>query len=300
MIGMFPTFTAKYETFSRALIAALVSLVNATSHHCGSWMEIKKKGERLMHRPLDGQLERVFRLDENSELVLLALADAGERQEDGHLFTNRYHFPGKFLGILDVELHPAELYLEFLLVLGADGFSIDRSVKVIRLRYTPLPFLKAVGNIVGGILSMPFMAHLYREYATRNEAKSNDKVLNMLACAFNITGCLGYAWSGLISLDISKDVHNLFSMTAIVGFGVGGVFIGILALKNHAVARIPAWIAGYMVVVPVTLAILFIIDDLFPSREFYEWMLFFSIQGWIIYLFIHTFNHQQSVKKINK
>ena len=89
---------------------------------------------------------------------------------------------------------------------------------------------------------------------------------------------IGKILTGIITEDVNMQIHVYFAIFTIFGGVIATVSYGILITRYPT--QVPKKVGIYMTLCIPIIAILTIIG--FPSRIFYEWILLFAIQSWII------------------
>ena len=117
-----------------------------------------------------------------------------------------------------------------------------------------------------------------------------------------LIGVFGIFSSGFISEDVAislypvttsvYDLHDILSTIQFVGLAIAGLLIGIIlvryplgilelgAYKNKS--KIFPILLGLIMIFLTPLLTIFYLLEFPPSSPFWEWMLFFSLFGWIL------------------
>ncbi len=163
-------------------------------------------------------------------------------------------------------------------LLDPDGYTIwDNWISDLgSSEHTPAPYLYDIACIVAGSMTLPltfymekFLAPLPKRANIGEQHFSRLRFrLSSFAFLFSLIGNFGYIGVGIFSADRDYDAFS------VLGQGPHGI-MSYLALYN---TKIPKILGIYGIFGPLTVAIL----NLIEGTELLEWMLLFSILGWII------------------
>ncbi len=179
-------------------------------------------------------------------------------------------------------------------LLDPDGYTIwDNWISDLgSSEHTPAPYLYDIACIVAGSMTLPltfymekFLAPLPKRANIGEQHFSRLRFrLSSFAFLFSLIGNFGYIGVGIFSADRDYDAfsvlgqgpHGIMSYLAFGGFTFGAFFMGWLIVLYNT--KIPKILGIYGIFGPLTVAIL----NLIEGTELLEWMLLFSILGWII------------------
>nr|MDO8086215.1 hypothetical protein [Candidatus Sigynarchaeum springense] len=80
----------------------------------------------------------------------------------------------------------------------------------------------------------------------------------------------------------SAHCHNPLATIAIIGFCTAGIVLGIMAIERVTGDLVPRRFGIFMLFISPLVTALFLVEIVPPSGNFYEWMVFFSIQARIV------------------
>ncbi|MEX2682970.1 MAG: DUF998 domain-containing protein [Candidatus Sigynarchaeota archaeon] len=168
--------------------------------------------------------------------------------------------------------------------------------------HTPLPILYDLACVFAGALTIPLTFFLEGIVAPRDSNMSRWRLrLASLGFLFGLVGNIGYIGVGVFSEDRNFwGLHGITSALAFGGFVVSGFFIALCALIYRT--RIPKKVGIYMLFVPPMTIVLQALPAVVPavSGPLMEWMLLFSILGWVDPLSIITlagFRREEEIRK---
>ncbi len=170
------------------------------------------------------------------------------------------------------------------------GYSIIRNYisDLGSTKYTVAPLFLDLGAMISAPLFIP--ATLYLEQALAPLPQNAGDLLTVSRPRMRLAS-IGYFWMclgliglfgiGLFSEDRSGPLHlhSYFSLLVFGSLIFSSISYGLLIIAFPTPLRkILGW---YMIFGPVTLGALYF-SRLYPSRQFYEWMLFASIFTWVL------------------
>ncbi|MHA1714099.1 MAG: DUF998 domain-containing protein [Promethearchaeota archaeon] len=182
-----------------------------------------------------------------------------------------------------------------------DGYTIwnnwisDLGGGTYKTPHTPMPILYDLACVIAGALTMPLTFLLESMVAPAPVNASDLRQLSKwrlrlanLGFLFGLIGNFGYVGVGLFSEDRNYwGLHNIFSGLAFGGFVLCGLFNGLCILLYRT--KIPKKFGLYMVIVPSLVLLLQGVSiPPYITGPFMEWMLLFSILGWVDPLSIIT------------
>nr|MDO8087055.1 DUF998 domain-containing protein [Candidatus Sigynarchaeum springense] len=222
--------------------------------------------------------------------------------------------------IVKISMIAALLAYHVLLVLGVifaqwtpdwsaiDGYTIwdnwisDLGGSKYTVPHTPLPILYDLACVIAGALTVPLTFFLEGVVAPRDSSMSRWRLrLVSLGFLFGIVGNVGYIGVGVFSEDRNFwGLHGVTSALAFGGFVVSGFFVAFCALIYRT--RIPKKFGVYMFFIPPLTIVLQALPAVVPavSGPLMEWMLLFSILGWVDPLSIVTLAGFKREEKILK
>lgn len=172
-------------------------------------------------------------------------------------------------------------------------------------RYTPIPKFLDDGVMITSILLVPVSFYLKKIFDLKSNQletiKISPKYSSLVLISFLI-GLFGIFGAGFFSEDIAislyphttsaYDIHEIFTVVEFVGVASAGLFIGIIFVRfpqgiieicgYEKMSKIVPIIMGLLMIFLTPIFCAFFLLELPPSTPFWEWMLFFSIFGWIL------------------
>ena len=164
--------------------------------------------------------------------------------------------------------------------------------------YTPLPYFLDYGNMISSILLIPCVFYLEKKLAplpkNEEDLKNMSRMrlrLGSIGWAWMIIGIIGMFGTGLFSEDRNPFyLHWWFTIVVFFGFAFCSFFYGLLITFFDT--EVPKVLGVYMFIVPmIIVAILFG----FGFQPFHEWIMFFSLLGWILplnWIFLKELNRE--------
>lgn len=157
--------------------------------------------------------------------------------------------------------------------------------------YTPLPILYDVAAFLAGLLTIPLTYFLEKQVAppptTIKDLKNISRWryrFSTMGFTIGLIGNICYMGVGIFSEDRNFwGMHGITSSLAFGGFVIMGLCFGLCILLYDDIS-IPKGYGWFMVIIPPLTLILFGLSSfglIGPSVPFWEWMLLFSILGWV-------------------
>ncbi|MFX1530960.1 MAG: hypothetical protein ACFFBC_07605 [Promethearchaeota archaeon] len=177
------------------------------------------------------------------------------------------------------------------------------------IKYTPAPFILDVTCTLSAILIVPLilnLSRLYRSNITVNLDNSKhtyyiyrfQRIFGNMGVSFLFIGVFGMFFVGIFSLDRSPlNSHYFFSTLAFGGFILGAFFTGLAIVLKQKL--FPKAIGYFMIFVPSTASIIFIICPEPLTRQFLEWIMLFSSLVWYYIIVFITLQKLNSILFFN-
>ena len=188
-------------------------------------------------------------------------------------------------------------------------------------RYTPIPKFLDDSVMITAILLVPpcfYIKHIFDSKSKQLESLNVPKGYSTLVLITMLIGVFGIFSSGFISEDVAIslypvttsafDLHDILSTVQFVGLASAGFLIGIIlvryplgilelcAFENKS--KIIPILLGLVMIFLTPILTVFYLLEFPPSSPFWEWMLFFSLFGWILTIGI-LFLHQIKTEELN-
>ena len=172
-------------------------------------------------------------------------------------------------------------------------------------RYTPIPKFLDDSVMITAVLLVPpsfYIKHIIDLKSEQLESLNVPKWYSTLVLIMMLIGVFGIFSSGFISEDVAIslysvttsafDLHDILSTIQFIGLASAGLMIGIVLVRypqgilelgayENKSKIIPILLGLIMIFLTPILTILYLIGFP-PSSPFWEWMLFFSLFGWIL------------------
>ena len=182
--------------------------------------------------------------------------------------------PGGIYGLLSVSLGAIFIFLSYLNFPGYDMINNDVSVLGIGPGLAPLFFF--ISLILVGMFAIPFYSFLGRILREKNEK------LTRRAVKLSITGCIALsmiAFFPVINLVIGV-IHAALAVVYFVCKCLSLIFFSLIMLRENNFSKIHA----YFGFIAAGLIVFYII----VRWSIVEWIVFFVIGAWTIYISIFT------------
>jgi len=185
---------------------------------------------------------------------------------------------------------------------GPEGYNmIDNYISDLgSFRYTPTPFILDSIAMITAVFLVPIFFYSYKNLISGKKeiifdsTKPLSKRIFNLYVAINIfiglicliIATIGLFGVGLFSEDRTTELglHYFFSIVVFAGLATGALFNGIaILLKKTLYPRI---LGAYMMIGPLTAALLFVFPPPSTTLPFLEWMMLFAAFLWLIPLSI--------------
>lgn len=174
-------------------------------------------------------------------------------------------------------------------VFGTKGYNmIDNYISDMgNSEYTPFPYMRTIGNVISGPFFIPLTFFIRKQLMSQIQENQEKKpqIIN-LAFFGMLMIFLNMIVTGIITLDVNREIHVLFATFAIIGGIISTISYGLVIIIYRT--NIPHSIGVYMILVMPIIIILLVIG--FPSYVFYEWVYLFSIYAWIILVCFYLFD----------
>ena len=172
-------------------------------------------------------------------------------------------------------------------------------------RYTPIPKFLDDSVMITAVLLVPpsfYIKHIIDLKSEQLDSLNVPKWYSTLVLIMMLIGVFGIFSSGFISEDVAIslypvttsafDLHDILSTIQFIGLATAGFFIGLVLVRfplgilelgayENKSTIIPLLLGLIMIFLTPILTVFYLIE-LPPSSPFWEWMLFFSLFGWIL------------------
>ena len=149
--------------------------------------------------------------------------------------------------------------------------------------HTPFPFMRSIGNIISGPFFIPLTLYIRKQFS--NQIQQNDEK-SPQSINIGLIGMLlifiGMMMTGIITLDVNPIVHSTIAIITILAGCIATISYGFTILRYQT--TLSKIIGIYMVSILPIIVVLFTTG--FPSYVFYEWVILFSLYGWMILISI--------------
>lgn len=181
-------------------------------------------------------------------------------------------------------------------------------------RYTPIPKFLDDGVMITAILLVPpcfYIKHIIDLKSEQLESLNVPKWYSTFVLIMMLIGVFGIFSSGFISEDVAislypvttsaYDLHDILSTIQFIGLASAGLMIGIILVRYpQGILELGAYenkskiipiLLGLIMIFLTPILTIFYLMGLPPSAPFWEWMLFFSLFGWILAIGIIVLHH---------
>jgi hypothetical protein len=172
-------------------------------------------------------------------------------------------------------------------------------------RYTPIPKFLDDGAMITAILLVPVCFYLKKMLDLKSKQLESinisPKYSGLVLVTFLI-GLIGFFGIGFFSEDVAislyphttsvYDLHEILTVVQFIGIASAGLLIGIIFVRYpqgiiditgyERMSKLFTIIMGLIMIFLTPILCAFFLLELPPSIPFWEWMLFFSIFGWIL------------------
>jgi hypothetical protein len=140
-------------------------------------------------------------------------------------------------------------------------------------------FLYSYKNLISGIKNVVFNSNSSLSRRIFNAFIACTVFLGLVCSIIAAVGLFGI---GLFSEDRSTELglHYIFSIVVFGGLATSALFNGIAILLRKSIY--PRFLGLYMMIVPPTVAILFVFPPPMATLPFLEWMMLFGAFLWLI------------------
>ena len=160
-------------------------------------------------------------------------------------------------------------------------------------KYTPFPYTRTISNIISGPLFLSLTFYMKKQLISKSlEIPKIRRMLGTLGFIGMLILFIGMMFTGIITEDVSMQIHTYLAIIAIFGGVLATVSYGILITAYPT--NIPKNVGIYMMLCIPIIAILTMIG--YPSQIFYEWILLFSLYSWIILCSVFLLKHTDETK----
>ena len=185
---------------------------------------------------------------------------------------------------------------------GPEGYNmIDNYISDLgSFRYTPTPFILDSIAMITAFLLVPIFLYSYKNLISGKKEIIFDSTKPLSKRIFNLFVtiniylgliCLIIAAIGLFGIGLFSDdrttelgLHYTFSIIVFAGLATGALFNGVAILLKKSIY--PRFLGAYMMVGPLTAALLFVFPPPSTTLPFLEWMMLFAAFLWLIPLSI--------------
>jgi len=188
-------------------------------------------------------------------------------------------------------------------------------------RYTPIPKFLDDSVMITAVLLVPpcfYIKHIFDLKSKQLESLNVPKAYSTIVLIMMLIGVFGIFSSGFISEDVAislypvtssaYDLHDILSTVQFVGLASAGFLIGIILVRypsgilefgvyENKSKIYPILLGLVMIFLTPILTTLYLLEFP-PSSPFWEWMLFFSLFGWILAIGI-VILHQIKTEELN-
>jgi len=204
-----------------------------------------------------------------------------------------------FLGCLSIGIILAQL--------DPDGFNFIKNFISDLGSYNHTPFPKFLDDTA--IYTALFLIPLtfYMEKELRGAGEEEGSLMRQRLASYGlltmIIGLIGLWGIGVFNEDVGGafgaiimglDWHQIFSAVVFLGFGSAGLFYGLIVVFYKT--KLPKMLGIYMIFVPLTLAVIYLLTIYIPL----EWILLLSLFGYLIpsgLIFVRAINREQGWKE---
>ncbi len=172
-------------------------------------------------------------------------------------------------------------------------------------RYTPIPKFLDDGAMITSILLVPVCFYLKKQIDSKSKESESINISTWYSSLVLITmliGMVGFFGIGFFSEDVAIslyptttstfDLHEIFTYVVFVGLASAGFLVGIIFIRYpqgivelgayESMSKVIPLLMGLVMLFLTPVMCTFFLLDFPPSQPFWEWMLLFSIFGWII------------------
>jgi len=185
---------------------------------------------------------------------------------------------------------------------GPEGYNIiDNYISDLgSFRYTPTPFILDSIAMITAFFLLPIFLYSYKKLISGKKEIIFDSNKPLLKRIFNlfvainviigliclIVAAVGLFGIGLFSEDRTTELglHYFFSIVVFSGLATGALFNGVAIVLKKSIY--PRFLGAYMMVGPLTVALLFVFPPPSTTLPFLEWMMLFAAFLWLIPLSI--------------
>ncbi len=190
--------------------------------------------------------------------------------------------------------------------LDPDGFNFVKNFISDLGSYNHTPFPKFLDDtaIYTALFLIPLTLHMEKELRGIGEGEGSlmQERLASYGLVTMIFGLIGLWGIGVFNEDVGGafgaiimglDWHQIFSAVVFLGFGSAGLFYGLIVVFYKT--KLPKILGVYMIFVPLTLAVVYLLTIYIPL----EWILLLSLFGYLIpsgLIFVRAINREQGWK----
>jgi len=190
--------------------------------------------------------------------------------------------------------------------LDPDGFNFVKNFISDLGSYNHTPFPKFLDDtaIYTALFLIPLTLHMEKELRGIGEGEGSlmQERLASYGLVTMIFGLIGLWGIGVFNEDVGGafgaiimglDWHQIFSAVVFLGFGSAGLFYGLIVVFYKT--KLPKILGVYMIFVPLTLAVVYLLTVYIPL----EWILLLSLFGYLIpsgLIFVRAINREQGWK----
>ncbi|TFG03981.1 MAG: DUF998 domain-containing protein [Promethearchaeota archaeon] len=185
---------------------------------------------------------------------------------------------------------------------GPEGYNIiDNYISDLgSFRYTPTPFILDSIAMITAFFLVPIFFYVYKKLISGKKDIIFDSSVPLPKRVFNlfiainifigficlIIAAIGLFGIGLFSEDRTTELglHYFFSIVVFAGLATGALFNGIAIFLKKSIY--PRLLGLYMMIGPITVALLFVFPPPSTTLPFLEWMMLFAAFLWLIPLSI--------------
>jgi len=188
-------------------------------------------------------------------------------------------------------------------------------------RYTPIPKFLDDGVMLTSIMLVPACFYLKKIFDSKSKQLESINVSTKYTSVVLITmliGMFGIFCAGVFNEDVGislepftiYDLHEVFTVVEFVGTATAGLLIGIILVRfpngimeifgYKKMPKVYPIILGLIMIFLTPILCVFFLLELPPSGPFWEWMLFFSIFGWLMTIGIIILNQIKNDEIIEK
>ncbi|OLS11999.1 MAG: hypothetical protein RBG13Loki_4408 [Promethearchaeota archaeon CR_4] len=178
------------------------------------------------------------------------------------------------------------ILIDYIVAFLTQGYNIVRDYisDLGSIKYSPLPYLFNDCLMLAVIFFLPLVFYAQRRFGLfplhyERLSKEPRKRISFSVSGFIFAVIKFVGVFGVGLFPEGNVFHGIFASLAFGGFIASGVCYGIFAFFFPT--SIPRALGIYLFSIPLFISILYFLN-IPPSKQFYEWLLFLSILGWLL------------------